>query len=1231
MADLLVSYLSKVKTNNTQAAAPLDINTANRIQPFADKGTLLPSRIFGSPIQYAKDLGKDVVNIGKGVKGKSNDHNLGRMNDVGMKVGSLAIATYLFMKNPLKLSKTMEFVGFGSFFASMALWPKLFIQLPLKLRTGVDIHRKYQDSENRKKLFFQDPKYVPWSLVSQEELDKIGDKNGISRDLPNRNDAIKATAQKIAVQGNTLWMMTAGFATPIMSSLICSGAEKLIAQKQLKTRLDKSSKNLSELMDPIKKQEIQAEEYKKASTAAKENLERIFKTYGDKEMTEEVINSVANDLSVDLPSCRDGIIKQLKSMSGAPLLTLNEKAIAGLLEDNEELFDITGINSKEFKEIIETTLSSGKPYEQATESVISEIMGRCGEEVSLLEREALKENLSNSLRMQTPISRALTVNARKAELTKMSDLFANFNADRAVFQEYINARVAQTPDSFIAHQWGKVNNKFFEILGINKDDIIKAKAGGMDTKNLLVSKLEALSKTEHGEYENAIQQMAAAIEEYDQTLSTRLIDPISGKSFEETVKAAIGSATGDAATKFKNAGFGDIAETFVGQDIEKGLRTTTVGSLKNALEQMVDYEMLGARACFYRMFESLDVFRRINSGTVEKQLRALGGHIDGLNASPRQIQEFLWEEMLGSVSGRKKGEVKNRDLKVSMLRETAGEHKLVQRLAMMSVDVTADDKEKAKIKELIQKFDEIMGLATPEEREQEIKKLLAEKYPAPSQARIDSLSKLDALVKEYVTRNVSADALVNEFDTIKKEPNLTQKLYRLMKDDSGKAEWIIKQVDEIMGTQDIAQREQAVRTLIKEQFAGSNDAKYIEDLTKDAVEYIQRTKNVSSLAKTIANFPPMGSLAQELFQANGYSVADELGRIMCCSDVEKRKGLVKSLVEDKLGQKQKDEELAQITEEALDYVKKGFAKGHIGQILAPAQGRSDIREALEGVFGRKIKLASEYHNALQSISDAKWSSAENRKNTEYIIEEINRSLANDDIAQIEAKITNLISEKLAKYNDAEKLKGFLLDFVRNNKQKDALSNALRDYEDNRLFWANIADSMSNYDNGRIEEIIGKIKNTITEGKITLQTEKLFASADEYRAIMHILYQQDFDGTTVKALEQAGEQTTKSLFPSFRKGIVQLREDFINYIGVSSNWRYVGRDLIGLEGAAKPDLKHRLVAKSLVDTIKEHADTTFNSKKWLKMFGGAAAVLVGTTLLAELFFGRKDSSIKGDNK
>ena len=36
------------------------------------------------------------------------------------------------LNDPFKLGKAMEFIGAGTFFASMALWPKLAIQLPLK-------------------------------------------------------------------------------------------------------------------------------------------------------------------------------------------------------------------------------------------------------------------------------------------------------------------------------------------------------------------------------------------------------------------------------------------------------------------------------------------------------------------------------------------------------------------------------------------------------------------------------------------------------------------------------------------------------------------------------------------------------------------------------------------------------------------------------------------------------------------------------------------------------------------------------------------------------------------------------------------------------------------------------------------------------------------------------------------------------------------------------------------
>lgn len=1231
MADLLVSYLNKTKNYNTQAAAPLDISTKDRIKPFEDKGTLLPSRIFGSPIQYAKDLGKDVVNIGKGVRGKSNDHNLGRMNDIGMKVGSLAIATYLFMKNPLKLSKTMEFVGFGSFFASMALWPKLFIQLPLKLKTGVDIHRKYVDSENRKKLFFQDPKYVPWSLVSQEELNKIGKKNNIREDLPNRNDAIKATAQKVAVQGNTLWMMTAGFATPLMSSLICRTVEEPIAKAQMKKRLSESSEKISQLMNPIKKAALQAGEYKITAKTAEETLEQILEKYGEKEMTPEIIDNITKELVGDLPASQAGIAKQLKAIAKAtPTIEINEKAIIGLMEDNDELLSLTGLDADKFKEIIKSHFSSGKTYEQATRSLISDIIGRCGEDVSILDRETFKEGLSNSLSLQKPVSQVAKVSAYKQQLKQISDLFASFNADRNVVQQYVNARVAQTSDSFIAHQWKKVNDKFFKVLGITHKDLVQAKAGGMDTETLLVRKLEELAKKDTGSYKTAMAEMAAVIEEYDKTLSTQLMDSVSGRSFEETAKSALDSITNDAAARFKNAGFEDIAKTFVGEDIEQGLTSTSIGSLKNTLKQMVDYEMLGARACFYRMFESMDLYKRLNSGAIERQLRALGGHIDGLNASPGNIQEFLWKEIVDTLpSNDQKNEIKGSDIKEAIAKKAANEHKLVQRLVLMS------DNNKGEASDIMQKMDEYMQIQDPTQREDAIRSFFEQKYPSAHDQKY--LEKMDSLVREHIQKNLPTDALYNNINRLKKEHDLVRKLYVLLIDDKGKAEWLIKQIDDMAKIADVDQREQMVKSLIQQQFPDAQSANYARELTNNAVHYVRNVLNEKSISQTLDKHISLQGLGHELFALSSKNkdlaekaekLIDEIDTIMTYANAEARTKAIKDLFAEQLGTKQHNEFLQGIIDDAIDYSRRGFASGSIEQKIKALSGDvTEIRTALENVFGRKLKTAQDYHGALQKLSNLQ---GNNKGQAEYIVKQVNNFLASKDITQVEGDITELIEKEFSGWEDKtfpNSLKDDLINFARNNHRRGALDEAFNDFQGNRFFWANIANAMSDYDEGRITEIVSKIKNTLIKGKITDQTEKLFTSSDEYKAIMHILYQQDFDGATQQALKTDG----KSLFSNFEIGIKKVREDIIDFIGVAKSWRYPGRDMIGFEGVAKPDFKHRLIAKSLVDTIKEHADTTFNSTKWLKMFGGGFAALVGVTLAAELLFGKKDSSLKGGNK
>ena len=151
MSNLLNSILSNQSIQpSIQAKTPeFTFDADGKVKPLNYKGKLLPSRLFATPKEYAHDLKQDILSIGKAAKGKANDYELGRINDVAMKLGSLGLASYLFIKNPLKLDKAMQFIGFGTFFGGMALWPKLAIQAPLRARTGVDIHQKYIDRYSR--------------------------------------------------------------------------------------------------------------------------------------------------------------------------------------------------------------------------------------------------------------------------------------------------------------------------------------------------------------------------------------------------------------------------------------------------------------------------------------------------------------------------------------------------------------------------------------------------------------------------------------------------------------------------------------------------------------------------------------------------------------------------------------------------------------------------------------------------------------------------------------------------------------------------------------------------------------------------------------------------------------------------------------------------------------------------------------------------------------------------
>lgn len=199
------------------------------------------------------DTTKDAGNLGKALMtGKSNDHELGRMNSLGMKIGGGLIAAALMGARSTTNKKLMEVAGFATFFSAMSLWPKVAIDLPTKLRYDFNPHQKYIDSQGRKKEFFQDNQYLPWDVWSKEEINKVADKMNVPKDLKDREEYTKEKMRTIALQDNTLWMLTAGFASPLLTSLACNRIEEglrvPVANNQLKG-LAKKIGSMDELVE----------------------------------------------------------------------------------------------------------------------------------------------------------------------------------------------------------------------------------------------------------------------------------------------------------------------------------------------------------------------------------------------------------------------------------------------------------------------------------------------------------------------------------------------------------------------------------------------------------------------------------------------------------------------------------------------------------------------------------------------------------------------------------------------------------------------------------------------------------------------------------------------------------------------------------------------------------------------------------------------------------------------
>jgi hypothetical protein len=147
----------------------------------------------------------------------TGDYDRGLLDQQMRMTGSALIAAMASLKATQRPFAVPEYLGFASWFGAMAVTPAVLNTL-IRVKTGVNLGQQYLSPEGEQHRMFQDPRHIPFDLISDSDLHRMGQKMGIAESTPNYTQAVQDEVTQVAVQGSTLWMLAAGPATPVISA-----------------------------------------------------------------------------------------------------------------------------------------------------------------------------------------------------------------------------------------------------------------------------------------------------------------------------------------------------------------------------------------------------------------------------------------------------------------------------------------------------------------------------------------------------------------------------------------------------------------------------------------------------------------------------------------------------------------------------------------------------------------------------------------------------------------------------------------------------------------------------------------------------------------------------------------------------------------------------------------------------------------------------------------------------
>lgn len=636
-----IEIVSRVK-----AKPQFDINgeLTNRtfIKPLPPKGHIVDGGILSMPLDFVKGLKYDAKALHDAWRGRANDHQLGKLNDAGMTLGGLAIASYLFTIKKTPITKTMEFVGFCSFFASMALWPKIALDIPARLIHGFSPFMKYVDSEDRVKEFFGDNQYIPFDMISDKVIERVGKRQRIPKDIPDSRDAVQEKMRQIALQNRTLWMWTAGFGVPVMSSLICNKLEPVVENIQnyfMNKNLNKTLIDFSYVSKKLKDDTMQ------------KNLEAFLELNKNKSVNEALINDLTSILTLELdPNVGIGIKKDLIELLDTGMFSVNESQVKTIADITEKTLKKTAngkISPEHLSAIIPSEtqirdLFTSKNYFKGEYDVVEitkiggEVSRLINSNVAELEKTGvsipmnLKHRLGSVLKdvnknvtsiydvlKTSPVS---TLNdSAQVKLRDFAKSVTSFAAENKAIKIYLYNKLAQAPNTAKAKYWNDVNRALVKALNISQEEIAKTRFDRKFVGELFNRKVWEIATGSREKYQKFIKTISSEIAQIEQQIKPEEMTVQFFKQVEISFNAA--------ADKFRQLGFNNTADKLVGKN------GSEVGTLIGVTKSFGNYNLLNLKSTFSAVLNKANVFRTLYQNP---EMTFING-----NSIPKEVKEEL--------------------------------------------------------------------------------------------------------------------------------------------------------------------------------------------------------------------------------------------------------------------------------------------------------------------------------------------------------------------------------------------------------------------------------------------------------------------------------------------------------------------------------------------------------------------------------------------------------------